>query len=195
MEAYYDAMKEQQRKDAVDSAKEAAKSAAIWGGLGGAANQLIYGNRSIPSILLRGLGTAAAAAPMAAGAVSLGHSLLGAPDPEDPVAYSARGALGGALGGGLLGGGLGYLMGGGRLRGLAKIPHAEKIASAAKAALPLDNLIVDHLKRLMMSPSKETAAKAAMMLGLTGAIGGGVEGLMQGSDVDEMHNIERARGY
>lgn len=192
MQAYYDTMRDEEEKSAMQAAKDAAKSAALWGTIGGISTQLLGGNRSIPSILLRGLGMGAASAPIAAGATALGQEALGQPNPEDPTGYTKRGALGGAVGGGLMGAGLGYLLGGGRLRGLAKMPMMQKAGRYAEKVLPIDNLITDYLKHYASSPSPEMAKKAATLLGLTGTAVGGLKGLYAGEEADELKNLQRS---
>lgn len=140
---------------------------------------------------MRGLGTAAVSAPAAAGATALGDAILGDNDSEDPAGFTKRGGLGGALGGGLLGAGAGYLLGSGRLRGLAHIPGAGKIASIAEKALPLDNIIADKLRKWATEGGHGMGMKAAGLLGIGGAIGGGHLGASEGMDIDALHNLSR----
>lgn len=197
MEQFYDEMKKKKRRDtAVDAAKQAAMSAAGWGGIYGALNSVIHGNRSLPGIALRGLTAAASAAPFAAGSTLLGSKLLGAPDDDESSAYTLRSALGGGLGGALLGGGAGYLLGRGGLGALSKIPGLVKAAEWAKRekALPLDNLFVDYVKKQAANPSPQAASKLGLLLGGIGGIGGAVSGISEGGGIDAMRNVNRELG-
>lgn len=191
MREYHDAMKRRHENELTDTAKEAAKSAAIWGGLGSAATQLITGNRSLPNILLRGLGGAAVAAPVAGGATLLGGSILGAPRDDEPAGYSRRGAVGGAVGGSLLGGGLGYLLGSGRLRGLAKLKPVASALEHAKDMLPIDNLVTDQLKKWALKGGHPNGLKGAALLGAGGGLFGGMTGLDEGMGIDTMHAFDQ----
>jgi hypothetical protein len=170
--------------------RHAGETAALWGGLAGATGQLINGNRSVPSILLRGLGTAAVTGPAVAEGEALGHAVLGDPKDNDPTGYSVRGAVGGGLGGAALGGGVGYLLGSGRLRGLASLPYAGKIAQTAKEFLPLDNIITDRLRKWAAKPSHTNGLKAAALLGLGGGATAGLHGFYEGMDLDFLNNLK-----
>lgn len=194
MQEYDEAMKRRHEHALTHAAAEAAKSAALWGGLGSAATQLATGNRSLPNILLRGLGGAAVAAPVAGGAELLGGAILGTPPgPEEQAGYARRGALGGALGGGLLGGGLGYLLGSGRLRALGQLAPVAKAYETAKEMLPLDNMITDRVKQWASKGGHHSGLKAAGLLGLAGAGFGGATGLDEGMSVDTMHGLDHAQ--
>ncbi len=175
----------------IDSVKKSALSAAGWGGLYGALGNMVNGNRSLPGILARGLGTAAASAPIAAGATYLGQKLLGSPGPDEGAAYTLRNALGGGLGGAALGGGMGYLLGSGKLRGLTKLPFAAKAAHVAEEALPLDNIIVDYLKKKALNPSPDAGIRSALMLGGLGGGYGALSGASEGSELDALRNLDQ----
>ena len=191
LDAYEEELRKRRRDQESSAVGEAARSAGLWGGLGGAAYQLVNGNRSIPSVLLRGLGSAAIAAPAAAGATAIGNALLGSPKSDDPAAYTTRGALGGGLGGALLGSGVGYLLGSGRLRGLAHLPFAEKAAESVKKVLPIDNLITDRLRSWASMGSHANGLKSAGLLG--GALGGfgAMTGSSEGMGVDAIRNLQQ----
>lgn len=194
METLYDEMKRRRQRDELtDAARDAAKSAGLWGGLGLAASELRSGNRSIPNIVLRGLGGAALAAPVAAGATLLGGKILGTPHPSESSGYARRGALGGALGAGLLGGGLGLALGSGKLGALARLPGAAKAGELAHEVLPLDNLVTDQLKKWARTPGPAASMKMAALLGGGGAALGGVQGLDEGMALDTMRGLDASR--
>ena len=190
MQALYDAMKQHQRDDALESAKKTAISSGEWGTAYGALDSLLYGQRSVPKILLRGLGTGLAAGGIGGASSLLGDKLLGPANSDDPSAYTKEGAVGGTLGGGLLGAGTGYLLGAGKLSGLAHLPGAASLGKAANAALPLDNLVVDWIKKKMLHPSSSSGLAVAAGLGLLGAGIGGMHGTEAGMDRDTMAHLE-----
>lgn len=190
MQALYDAMKKHERDDALESAKKTAISSGEWGSAYGALDSLLYGQRSVPQILLRGLGTGLMAGGIGAGSSLVGDALLGPANPNDPSAYTKEGAVGGTLGGGLLGAGTGYLLGSGKLAGLAHLPGAASIGKAANSALPLDNLVVDWIKKKMRHPSSSSGLAVAAGLGLLGAGIGGMHGTEAGMDRDTTAHLE-----
>jgi hypothetical protein len=184
VDQYYDAIKKKERDSAIDSAKKTAFTSGIWGGALGGMDAMLYGQRSVPKILLRGLGTGLMAGGIGGGASLLGDELLGPANPNDPSAHTKESALGGALGGAGIGAGAGYLMGTGKLSGLAHLPRAGAIGKAAHAALPLDNLVVDWIKKKMRHPSSNSGLALAAGLGLLGGTLGGVHGAEAGMDRD-----------
>jgi hypothetical protein len=102
--------------DYSDQVNEAAKKAAISGGItgglvGGVTPLLSMRKKNWRRYLLESLGAgalgAATAGGLAGGATMLGSKMLGAPEPDDPSAYTRRATLGGVVGGGALGAGLG----------------------------------------------------------------------------------------
>ncbi len=189
MQQLYDAMKKKEHDDALQSAEKTALSAGEWGSAYGALDSMLYGQRSVPKILLRGLGAGAASAGIGGGAAYLGDKLLGPANPDDPAAYAKEGAVGGALGGGALGGLGGYLAGSGKLSGLKHMPGAGMMGKAAEAALPLDNLMVDWVKKKMRGPSHGSGLALAAGLGLLGAGLGGIHGLSAGMDRDSADHL------
>lgn len=191
----YDPVKKKQRDDALDAAKKTAVSAGTWGGVYGALDNMLSGNRSLGGIAARGLGTGATAAALGGGAAYLGHKLIGPPAEGDPSAAAKQGAVGGTAGGAAIGGAGGYLLGSGKLRGLADLPHAEKAAHYAKMALPLDNLAVDWIKKQAKHPSHAGGLKMALALGLVGAGIGGLKGFETGSEQDTKRNLSEENQY
>ena len=135
----------------------AARIAAL-GGMGsgaalGGANYLVGATRqgfSPRAMLMRALFGGIAGGGLASGASYLGSKALGTSDPDDPSAYTHRGAAGGAIAGGALGAGTGAAL----ASGLWK-PKTE-------------NMILSYLKSMAKKPGG--AAKGALL----GAIGGGL---------------------
>lgn len=190
MQAYYDAIKQKEHDNAVSSAAKTALSSGVWGVPYGAASSLLSGQRSIPKILAAGLGSGLTTGSIGGGASLLGEELFGPANPNDPSAYAKQAGAGGVLGGGGLGAGTGYLLGTGKLAGLSHVPGAETIAKAAKASLPLDNLMVDWIKRKMMKPSHGSGLALAAGLGLLGGGLGGILGTEAGMDRDVASHLE-----
>lgn len=191
MQAYYDMMKERERDDALESAKKAALAAGEWGTVYGSLASLLSGStRTVPGVLLRGVGAGAAAAGLGGSATYVGRSLLGEPHPGDPTAGTRQGALGGSLIGGGAGAGLGYLLGAGKLNPLANLHVSGQVAKLGNKFLPLDNLIVDRLKEQMAKPSHHGGLRTALALGALGAVVGGLHGAETGMDQDFMRNLD-----
>lgn len=195
MDALYDAMKKKERDSVLESAKKTAISAGEWGSAYGALDALLYGQRSVPKILLRGLGTGLAGAGIGGASSLIGDELLGPANPDDPSAHTKEGAVGGTLGGAALGGTGGYMLGSGKLSGLSHLPGAESLGKAAHAALPLDNLIVDWIKKKMKHPSHGSGLALAGGLGLLGAAVGGLHGAEAGMDRDTAAHLEDEERY
>jgi hypothetical protein len=192
MDVYYDAVKKHERDDALKAAKDTAISSGAYGGLFGALDNMLLGNRSLRGIAMRGLGTGLAAGAVGGGSALLGNAIAGPPSETNPAAYTAQGTLGGALGGGALGAGGGYLLGGGKLAGLKHLPGASRMGRLARESLPLDNLIIDYIKKLMANPSHAHGLKGAAFLGLMGAGLGGLQGFSAGMDQDTARNMARS---
>ena len=159
---------------------------AASGGLTGAAmggiGKLLGGSRSLPAILgtaaLGGV-TGATAIP---GAAYLGEQVLGAPDEEDTQPYTLRAGLGGAAAGGLGGAALGGLEG----SGLSKLAAeaAPGVAKGLGKALPLDNMLVDLIKR-------SGGKKGALLGALLGAGGLGYMAADEGQQLDTIRNLAK----
>lgn len=187
MDQYYDLVRKHEREDAIESAKKTAFTSGTWGAGIGALDALLNipaHKSSIGKVLLRGLGSGLATGAVGGSASLLGDALLGPADPNDPTAHTKEGGVGGALGGAGLGAGAGYLLGTGKLSGLAHAPGAETIGKAAHAALPLDNLVVDWIKKSARHPSKGSGLALAAGLGLLGGTVGGIHGTEAGMDRD-----------
>jgi hypothetical protein len=194
MQQYYDAVKQKNREDALDAAKHTGVSAGEVGGVYGALNSLLYGAKTIPQVLAKGVGGALSGAAIGAGSSYLGHKLLPRQPGADAPSEAQQGALGGALGGGALGAGGGYLLGSGASAALGKIPGAGMAKKAAAEVLPLDNMITDYIKKKMVNPSHAEGIKTAALLGLLGAGIGGLEGLNTGMDQDLSRSLSEEEG-
>jgi hypothetical protein len=120
------------------------------------------------------------------GSVGVGSALMGEPGEEDSSGYTKRAATGGALAGGAAGAGLGALGAKGKLaEWLEKSKYGPKIAEK----LPIDNIIVDNLKKFIMeespmmekiklgSPLRRGLALGALLGGTVGAAQAGGEGM------------------
>jgi hypothetical protein len=161
---------------------------AASGGLTGAAmggiGKILGGSRSLPGIAgaaILGGGLGATTIP---GASWLGEQVMGAPDDSELQPYTARAGLGGAAVGGLTGGLAGAATGSGLASRLAEaFPGAAK---AVSANLPLDNIIVDRLKRA-------GGWKGALAGGLLGAGALGFMAADEGQQMDTIRNLMRSR--
>jgi hypothetical protein len=161
---------------------------AASGGLTGAAmggiGRILSGSRSLPAILASAAGGGALGASTIPGAAYLGEQVMGAPTTKDLQPYTARAGLGGASVGGLLGAGAGAATGSGLASRLAEaLPGAAKTAGAN---LPLDNIIVDKLKRA-------GGWKGALAGGLLGAGTLGYMAADEGQQMDTIRNIMRSK--
>lgn len=189
--AYQDALRRKQRDDIAEAVNESAANGAITGGLYGSIGKMLTGGRTPGALLKAGALGAATYAPLAAGSTALGSEVLGAPEEGDPTAFTTRGLVGGLLGGSAAGAGIGALLGGGRLRGLAKLPFAAKAAEVAGRELPLDNLLIDKLKKWAGNPGGASSAKsAALLAALLGGGAGGI-GASEGMQLDFARNLGR----
>jgi hypothetical protein len=152
---------------------------ASMGGLG----KILGGSRSLPAILGGvGLGAATGATAIPAAAY-VGEQVLGAPSEDEQQPYTLRAGLGGtiagagvgALGGGYIGSGLAEAMG-------RTFPGA---AAAAHSQLPLDNLIIDKLKKAgKWKGALAGAGLGALALGFTSAD--------EGQQIDTFRNLARS---
>ncbi len=190
-DAYERAMRKKRHDDITDAVNESAANGAVTGGLYGAAGKMLAGGRTAGSLLKAGALGAATYAPIAAGTTALGSKIMGAPEEDDPTAFTTRGGIGGLVGGGLVGAGLGALLGSGRLRGLAKLPFAAKAASLAEHELPLDNIIVDKLKKWASHPGGASSGKSAALLAAILGGGSGAVGASEGMQLDFARNLAR----
>jgi len=184
VKAYYDGIKHKQKDDVLSSILEAAKSGAIFGGIGGVTSGLIGGERSLRSIGMRGLGGAAGLAATAAGGGALGTAILGAPDQDEKNAYAKRGGLGGAIAGTAAGAGLGYILGAGKLKPWTTA--AGRLAREFEA--PIDNLIGDQVKKGIQRQSLAGGLATGAGLGALGGVAGGYMGMNEGMGVDFLHD-------
>ena len=159
-----------------------AASGALTGGTMGGIGKLLGGSRSVGQILGAG-GIGALAGGTAIPAASLlGEQALGAPAEADTQPYTLRAGLGGAA----AGAGLGAVGGAATGAGLAgkfadMVPGAAKFA---KDAMPLDNLLVDYIK-------KSGGKKGALLGALLGAAGLGFMSADEGQQLDTFRNISR----
>lgn len=161
---------------------------AASGGLTGAAmgglGKILSGSRQkLPIGIAAGLGGLVGATAIP-GASYIGEQILGEPDENDTTAYTKRTAVGGGVVGGVGGAGVGSLIGSGLAKeaGIA----APGLAKIAKANLPLDNLIIDQIK-------KRGGLKGAILGGILGAGGLGFMAADEGQQFDTMRNLTRRK--
>ncbi len=109
-------MQRKRRQSVGDAARQAAISGAVSGGALGGITSLLGGTRSKAALLKAALLGAGGGAGVAAGTTALGGAIMGAPEEDDPNAYTRRGAVGGLVGGGVLGAGIGALLTKGRMK-------------------------------------------------------------------------------
>ena len=160
----------------------AASGALTGAGMGGI-GKLLGGSRSLPAIL-GAAGTGAIAGGTAIpGAAYLGEQILGAPGEEDLQPYTARAGIGGALAGGAGGAGLGYLAGSGLSAKAGSVFPG--VAKALKAELPIDNMLVDWIKR-------SGGKKGALLGALLGAGGLGYLAADEGQQLDTIRNASKS---
>jgi len=183
MKAYYDNMRKKQQDDATSSVLEAAKSGALFGGVGGLTSGILSGQRSLRAIGMRGLGAAAALGATAAGGTALGNTIFGAPEEGEKNPYAKRAGWGTGIAGGVAGAGLGYLLGSGKLRGVTSL--AGKTARHFEA--PLDNIVTDRIKSVMAKPSTGAGLILGGSLGALGAGLGAAKGIDEGIGIDYLH--------
>lgn len=189
-DAYREALRKKQHDDIAEAVNESAANGVITGGLYGGVGKLLTGGRTPGDFLKAGALGAATYAPIAAGTTYLGSKIMGAPDEDDPTAFTTRGLVGGLVGGGLLGAGIGALLGSGRLRGLAKLPGlAAHGAEVAAKELPMDNLLVEKLKKWAGNPGGASSAKSAALLAAILGGGSGGIGAGEGMQLDYTRNM------
>lgn len=186
---YNEYMAKKRRQDAVEEAtRESTLNGAATGALYGGVGRMLTGARRPGDILKAAALGAATYGPLAGGTTALGSKALGAPEDEDAGAFTTRGLVGGLLGGGVLGAAGGALLGSGRLRGLAKLPFAGKVAKVAEKELPLDNLIVDKIKHWAKHPGAASSAKSAALLAAVLGTGAAGVGASEGMQLDYLRN-------
>lgn len=161
-----------------DRVKEAAKRAAISGGVTGAvfgglppllsAKPKSWRRYLLESLTGAALGGAAAGG-MAGGSTLLGSALLGAPKPSDSSAYTRRAAVGGAIGGGLGG----ALLGAGAAK-LGKLPSGTP------------HLLKEGI--VALSKTRRPALIASILGGGLGAVAAGAQGADEGMQLDFINN-------
>jgi hypothetical protein len=159
-----------------------AASGGLTGAGMGAIGKILGGSRSPLGIIGSGLAGAAVGGTAIPGATWLGEQALGAPEEDDMAPYTVRSALGGAavggaggaLGGAYIGSGLGSALG-------KAAPGAAKFFGKN---LPLDNIIVDKLKR-------SGGAKGALLGALLGAAGLGFMAGDEGQQLDTIRNLRK----
>lgn len=161
---------------------------AASGGLTGAAlggiGKILSGSRSGIGIAASALGAGALGATAVPSAAYLGEQALGAPGEDELQPFTLRAGLGGAGVGAVAGGGVGAAMGSGLTSALGKaMPGAAK---AAASNLPLDNLIVDRLKKM-------GGLKGALAGGALGALGMGFMAADEGQQLDTIRNLMRRK--
>jgi hypothetical protein len=159
----------------------AASGAATGGGMG-AIGKILSGSRSIPGIVASGIGGAMLGSATVPGASYLGEQVLGEPDEDDSLAYTKRSALGGAMVGGAGGALAGGYIGSGLGSALGKM--APGAASALGRNIPLDNLIVDTIK-------KKGGLKGALLGSILGGVGLGFMTGDEGQQVDTLMNARK----
>lgn len=171
-----------EKQTTADAAVDAALAAGLTGGVLGGTSRLLSGARELAPIMRSALLGGGMMGGLAGGATALGSAILGAPKDTEEGAYTRRGLTGGLIGGAAVGGAGGAMLGALGNRALRGIPKATQ--AFAKSELPLDNLIVDAIKRWMSRPGTASSAKTGALLGaVTGLAGGGV-GASEGMGLD-----------
>jgi hypothetical protein len=107
---------------------------------------------------------------------------MGAPEPEERQPYTIRSAIGGGLAGAAGGAAAGGLIGSGVSKAAGKaFPGAAKFAASQ---LPLDNIIIDAIK-------KRGGTKGALIGALLGGAGLGFMAADEGQQLDTIRNLSR----
>ncbi len=172
---YDELLRDKRRKDAtIEAAKKAGISGAATGGVLGGLGALFSEGRGWGSVAKAALAGAGSYGALSGGTSYLGSQLLGAPDEDDPTAYTRRGAVGGAVGGGAVGAGLGAL------------------ANKGKLKVPGNSLGSRHLAALLRRLGPKGAAGVGAILGGTTAAYAGVDEGMQ-VDAYEQEMLKRRR--
>lgn len=153
-------------------------SGAVSGGVLGGAGSLLGGAKSFGSVGKAAALGAGLSAALAGGSGYLGEKVMPNPDPNDPAAFTNRGAVGGALAGGLLGAGAGALLGG-----------------KTGVSRALRKGIIDQVGRGVvargLSKLKSPVAGAGI-LGGAGALIAGYQGADEGMQADYLNNLRQA---
>jgi hypothetical protein len=156
-----------------------AGSGALTGGGMGAVGKILSGSRSLPKIGLSSIIGALTGATTIPAASYIGEEILGKPEENEYNPYMLRAGIGGGVVGGLGGGILGALGGSGIAEKLAdKIPG---VASAISKNVPLDNIIVDQIK-------KRGGKWGAGIGAIAGAAGLGYLASDEGQQMDTIRN-------
>lgn len=166
-----------------DEQKKRLKELLISGGisgavLGGGASAL-GGAKTLGAIGKSALHGAGIGAALGGGSDLAADVIKGEPDPNDPTAYSKRGAFGGALAGGLGGAALGALVSGGGAKGA--------LSRDLKAGL------MKQLGRGVVAKGVgklSSRAVGAGALGSLGALVGGYQGGDEGMQMDFYHGLQ-----
>lgn len=153
-------------------------SGAVSGGLLGGVSSLLTGAKTAGAVGKAAAIGAGLSSALAGGSGYLGEAVMPNPSPDDPAAFTNRGAVGGALAGGLLGAGAGALLGSKTGVGRAiqkKILEQVGSGIAAKGIKKFKNPLI-----------------GAGLLGTTGAAIGGYQGADEGMQADYLNNLRQA---
>ena len=161
-----------------------AASGALTGGSLGGIGKILSGSRSIGGILGATAAGGALGATAVPGAAYLGEQALGAPTEEELQPYTMRAGLGGAAVGAGVGGVAGAGIGSGLAATLGKAVPG--VANFAKGNMPLDNIIVDRIKRM-------GGLKGALAGSALGAVGMGFMAGDEGQQLDTIRNLMRRK--
>lgn len=164
-------------KDQKERLKTLLLSGAVSGGVLGGAGSLLSGAKSFGSVGKAAALGAGLSSLLAGGSGYIGESVMPDPDPDDPSAFTNRGAVGGAIAGGALGGGLGGVLG-----------------SRNKYSAPIRKSLMNRFEGGLLSKGigkVKGAGLGAAALGLGGALIGGFQGADEGMQADFVNNMRQ----
>lgn len=153
-------------------------SGAVSGGVLGGAGSLLSGAKSLGAVGKAAAIGAGLSSALAGTSGYLGEAVMPNPSPDDPAAFTNRGAVGGALAGGLLGAGAGALLG-----------------SKSGVGRAIQKKIIDNVGRGVVARGITKLKKpllGAGILGTAGAAIGGYQGADEGMQADYLNNLRQA---
>lgn len=152
--------------------KELLISGALSGAVLGGGGAALTGAKTLGAIGKSALSGAGLGAALGGGSNLAADAVLGEPNPNDPTAYSKRGAVGGALAGGLGGAALGAIAAGGSKGGFSRMARAALMNKLGRGA------VAKGVGKL------GSRSAGAGIVGGLGALVGGYQGGDEGMQMD-----------